>query len=222
MDAGSSRETLQAWLGTLAPEWTAGCPPRLFAAAFDAYASPGRHYHTWAHVLDCVEKLRTFPVDAPRTAFLALVFHDAVYVAGRSDNEERSAELARRQLRDGARIGPQDIEEIARMILATRSHAADPAETSDDLRAVIDIDMSILGAPPDEYRRYAEAIQREFCPAAASPPQFRLGRLAFLEGVLRQPRIYLTAEGAARWEAQARRNLAWEVGHLSLLVPGTS
>ena len=58
------------------------------------------------------------------------------------------------------------------MILATRSHAADPAETSDDLRAVIDIDMSM--------------------------------------------------EGAARWEAQAPRNLAWEVGHLSPLVPGTS
>ena len=82
------------WISTLPPNWVAGCGEALFTAARESYAGPGRHYHTWTHVLDCVAKLRDFTCDSPRAVFLALVFHDAVYVAGRQDNEERSTELA--------------------------------------------------------------------------------------------------------------------------------
>jgi predicted metal-dependent HD superfamily phosphohydrolase len=73
-------EDITGWIQSLPFEWVQGCPESVFHEAREAYRSPGRHYHTWGHVEDCVEKLRTMPVESPRTVFLALVFHDAVYV----------------------------------------------------------------------------------------------------------------------------------------------
>ena len=80
-------DDIAGWTQSLPFDWIEGCPEQVFYEAREAYRSPGRHYHTWAHVEDCVEKLRAMPVDEPRRVFLALVFHDAVYVPGRKDNE---------------------------------------------------------------------------------------------------------------------------------------
>src|SRR5687768_4982614 len=91
--AMTAPDDILAWLASLPTEWTSGCPEPIFLEAREAHRSPGRHYHTWDHVLDCVGKLRTMPCKAPRVALLALVFHDAVYVAGRKDNEAQSANL---------------------------------------------------------------------------------------------------------------------------------
>jgi predicted metal-dependent HD superfamily phosphohydrolase len=194
--------------------WLSGCDPAVLAAAREAYASPGRHYHTWQHVLECAETLRDFECDAPRDVFLALLFHDAVYVAGRGDNEARSAALAAEILRKHSRVPDSDITEIARMILATRDHRAPPGESSRDLRIVVDIDMSILGAEPARYAAYVEGVRREFVPLAASEAQFAQGRVRFLRAVLSMPRIYATDEGFERWEDLARRNVAAEIESL--------
>ena len=201
------------------PDWPAaareGCPDSIFAIARAAHDSPGRHYHTWEHIEECLAKARDFPCDSPRVVHLSLLFHDAIYVAGRKDNEERSAVLADATLSAHSQLPHEEVDEIRRIILATKRHVVDDAETGRDLRAVLDIDMSILGADPERYRRYAADVRHEWVPAVASARAYRAGRRRFLESVLAQPRIFSTGEGRARWEELARRNVASEIAAIT-------
>ena len=73
-------------------------PPEQWAALETAYATPTRAYHNFDHVR---EVLRHYgEVEAgpgwkqPAEVALAVLYHDAIYQAGRRDNEARSAELA--------------------------------------------------------------------------------------------------------------------------------
>ena len=151
----------------------------------------------------------------PRVVFLALVFHDAVYVAGAADNEEQSARLAREVLAASGSLGGVELGRIERMILSTKHHRAPAGEESADERTVIDIDMSILAAPRAEYARYARAIHDEWVPVPASDAAFRIGRLEFLRGALAVPHVYLTSAAQQRWDHVARANIAWEISELT-------
>jgi predicted metal-dependent HD superfamily phosphohydrolase len=198
----------------LPAEWVAGCSAEVLDIARRAYDSPGRFYHTWSHILACIDTLRTIPCDEARIVFLALVFHDAIYVPGRPDNEERSAELARDTLRCRSDLQEAAIQRIHRMILATRSHAIAESDPSRDLRVVVDIDMSILGSEESVYERYAEDVRSEYCPAVTTEAKFTTGRILFLEKVLAEPHIYHLPDTIERWEAAARRNVARELSRL--------
>ncbi len=204
-----------AWLATIPPEWIEGCDPRVFDRARGAYETPARHYHTWDHVVTCVERLGTLPCAQPRLVFLALVFHDAIYVAGRPDNERASAQLARETLLAMCSVSASDLDAIERMILATRDHHGLAGTLTADEQVILDVDLSVLGSPREEYARYAKAIHDEYVPAAATDARFRIGRAEFLEAMLGMPHVFLTAEGRRRWDAAARANLAWEVGALT-------
>ena len=87
----SNADELSTWLANLPGEWTVGCSAAAFARAREAYDVPVRPYHNWQHVEACVSQIDSFACEHPRSVFLALVFHDAVYVAGRTDNEANSA-----------------------------------------------------------------------------------------------------------------------------------
>lgn len=172
---------------------------RVLAAA---YGEPHRAYHNEAHV---AEVLRWFDVVADEagwhdaaSVYLAIVFHDAVYDPARTDNEARSAELAR------ALGGAPD--RTTELILLTARHGAIDAGAVDaDAGHFLDCDTAILGAPPDEFDAYDAAITAEYrhVPTAA----FRAGRHRFLGRLLGRPRIFLTALFHARLESAARANL---------------
>ena len=210
----SAPDDIPSWLASLPAEWTRDCPEAIFYEAREAYRSPGRHYHTWEHAADCVEKLREMPCDSPRAAFLALVFHDAIYVAGRKDNEEQSAVLALDVITEHAPTLPAaELAEIQQAILATKSHQP-PYEASGTLQAVLDIDMSILAAAPAAYDTYTRAIEREWCPSVVTPRQFAEGRMAFLKQLVRRDRIYCSDEGRRRWQEAAFGNISRELTRL--------
>ena len=62
-----------------------------------AYTAPGRHYHNLAHIEDCLAALaRVDDLSAAEREILtqAIWWHDVVYDATRTDNEELSARLA--------------------------------------------------------------------------------------------------------------------------------
>jgi predicted metal-dependent HD superfamily phosphohydrolase len=205
---------ISRWVASLPPTWIDGCSESLFTTAHDCYQSPGRFYHTWAHVTACVDTLRTFPCDSVRSVFLALLFHDAVYIPGSGDNEKESAQLATRMLRQESALQADEIAQIHRFILATRNHTVDKAESSGGLRATLDIDMSILGAPWKQYSSYAREVRDEYCPAVTTEPRFVAGRIAFLSKVLAAKAIFSTPEGVIRWEGSARDNIARELREL--------
>jgi predicted metal-dependent HD superfamily phosphohydrolase len=174
-----------------------------------AYAAPGRHYHNLKHIEDCLAALEGVSGLSGRdreTLMAAIWWHDIVYDATRSDNEELSARLAEQNVAAGLR------EEVGRLVRLTRSHRV---ESGDRLGAVmISIDLCILGAEPSAYDAYAAAIRKEY--AHVAEDAYRKGRAAVLERFATRPVIYPDASFAAKLERPARANIERE---LKTLLP---
>ena len=63
----------------------------------ERYSAPHRAYHGLEHLLECLHWLAVSEEHAERVAEvrLAIVYHDAVYAPGGTDDEQRSAALFR-------------------------------------------------------------------------------------------------------------------------------
>jgi predicted metal-dependent HD superfamily phosphohydrolase len=172
-----------------------------------AYTAPGRHYHNLTHIEDCLGALaRVDGLSAAEREILseAIWWHDVVYDATRSDNEELSAQLAEQHVREDLR------QEVGRLIRLTRTHDVQP---DDRLGAIlISIDLSILGAEPERYDAYAAAIRQEFIHVPER--DYRAGRAKVLGQFAARPVIFPDAAFAARYDRQARENLARELASL--------
>jgi predicted metal-dependent HD superfamily phosphohydrolase len=147
--------------------------------------------------------------DRDSVAF-AIWFHDAVYNTRRTDNEEKSAELAASVLAD-LQVPDEEISRVREMIIATKEHRFEIG--SDDMKTFLDLDLAILGVEPSIYREYREAIRREYKWVPAF--MYRRARKQILEGFLKRESLYFTTEMAARFEGQARLNIEAEIRHLS-------
>jgi predicted metal-dependent HD superfamily phosphohydrolase len=176
------------------------------------YREPHRAYHNLDHIADCLEKLDLArPIlrqDEADAVELALWWHDAVYDAKAGDNEERSAVL----FRDAAashRIAAPLAEKVERLILLTKTHAPGPDAAE---QAMIDIDLSILGAPLARFAAYDEGIRREY--AHIPEDVWRERRARVLDGFLARPRLFATALFHERFDTQARQNLSRALAQL--------
>jgi predicted metal-dependent HD superfamily phosphohydrolase len=199
----------EQWAELFAELAAPGLWGNLYTEVVAAYASPGRHYHNLAHigaVLRTVSWLCEQPSPALR---LAVWLHDIVYDTRANDNEERSADYARRVLAPLS-VPPAIIDETARLVLLTKAHQADAADRAGQV--LLDADLAILGAEEAEYEQYARAIRQEY--EWVPQERYRAGRAEVLEGFLRRPRIYHTDAMFSRAEDQARRNLAREARSL--------
>ena len=196
-------------------------PDAQWAALEAAYAQPPRAYHHFGHVQEVLAHYRDVAAgpgwSRPREVALAVLYHDAVYVAGRADNEARSAELARAQVARWLPGAGIDADRVAWLIELTARHGAHaPGDFAagaegDDTRHFLDCDMAILGAPWARFERYDRAIAEEYR-GVAPGWLFRRKRRAFLRALLGRDRIYLSAFFHARLDAPARENLRRMLG----------
>lgn len=160
-----------------------------------AYATPPRAYHTLEHVLEVARHWATQTWQQPRETFLAVLFHDAVYVVGRGDNEQRSAELS------------GDNPRVRELILLTAKHGRlKPEDVDPEAAKFLDCDLAILGAAPEQFDRYQQQIAREYEPVIGHEA-YAKGRAQFLTALLARPRIFLSDGFHARLDAAARANL---------------
>jgi len=180
-----------------------GIPTDALAALVEAYTGPDRHYHNLGHVLDCLDKLDCLEGPSLHRAEveLALWFHDVIYDARASDNEFRSAELAR-SVMQSQNVPELGAERVVRLILAT-AHSAEPETEEEQL--ICDIDLSILGETPERFRLYDEQIRLEY--AWVVDAVYRQKRSQVVESFLRRPHIYRTEFFFGRFEVSARINL---------------
>jgi predicted metal-dependent HD superfamily phosphohydrolase len=183
-----------------------------FADLAARHADPARSYHTLHHVADVLATIDRLHDQASDLAAVRLAawFHDAVYDTHARDNEERSADLAVEVLR-GLGVPGGTVTAARNLILLTKAHRADPADR--DGQVLLDADLAVLGAPPEEYAAYSRAIGQEYgwVPEGA----YRAGRRQVLESFLRRQRIYHLDPMYAARETQARQNLAAEIAALS-------
>ena len=177
-----------------------------------AYAGPGRHYHGEEHLDDCLRKLEQVELAERERRLLrwAILWHDAVYDPRRGDNEERSAELAEREL-TACGVAAAEAQEVARLVRLTKGHRVEPG---DRLGAIlVSIDLSILGADADAYRAYAEAVRREY--AQVPDEAWRSGRCAVLNHLLAADPLFPDPDFRDALEARARANIQSELSALA-------
>ena len=181
------------------------------------YRQPGRHYHGLAHIEALLALAGEYRGDLadPEAVEAAIWFHDAIYDSRRSDNEARSAALAAEKLARPA-PSPERLARIVAMIEATATHAlpdlGDEAATR-DAAFLLDMDLSILGAPQGAFDSYEAAVRREY--AWVDDKAWRSGRAAVLKKFLARPNIFHTEAFRQRFEAQARKNIARSIAALA-------
>lgn len=176
------------------------------------YAEENRHYHQLDHIEDCLAKLDTWPSPIPLlmrdTIELAIWFHDIIYDTRKADNEESSAALANHYLR-----GHPLTTDCQALILATR-HKQTAGMRAEEI--MCDIDLSILGADPKEYRLYADKIRMEY--NWVETEEYAEARAQVLSNFLKRTSLFQTRSAIDRWEEQARKNIKNERSRLKRLL----
>ncbi len=158
------------------------------------HSEESRHYHSLCHLEEMFSyidlalesttaSIETSSLDNGKSAKkkensvwkaildLSVFFHDAVYNAKSSTNEEDSAILFQSFVTDFHLTTDEKCDcwiaqTVKRFILATKSHNVDNldlAETEEMyLHLFLDADMSVLGKDPQAYDHYASLIRYEY------------------------------------------------------------
>lgn len=168
-----------------------------------AYSERHRFYHTIKHIeamlghYDAVIDLAERPAEVE----LAIWFHDAIYKPFSKSNELDSAEWAKEfSLSNGYDL--EGAERVHSLIMATLHNG----ETQDrDQKLIVDIDLTILGAPPDVYDEFERNVRKEY----KMVPSFiyRKKRKELLKSFLDNASIYSLKYFKDRYENVARHNI---------------
>lgn len=170
------------------------------------YHETNRQYHTHAHLEHVLSELLPHKSSFINwhTLVFAIAYHDAIYNPLKNNNEEKSAAFADKQL-SKINVPEQERTRCMQFILATKKHESADAETN----LFTDADLSILGAEPGVYQRYAQQIRKEY----GMYPDFLYnpGRRKVLQHFLSMDSIYKTGPFQFKYEARAKANLTQEL-----------
>ncbi|MFZ6666184.1 HD domain-containing protein [Peijinzhouia sedimentorum] len=174
------------------------------------YSGKKRFYHTLKHLENLLAQLTEVKGDIQNwdTILFTLYYHDIIYNATKSNNEEKSAELAEKRLQQIS-VSNDKIELCKQQILATKSHLK---SIDSDTNYFIDADLSILGQDWETYSSYYKNLRKEF----SIYPDFvyNAGRKKILQHFLTIDRIFKTDVFFSKFETQAKRNLTNELNLL--------
>lgn len=174
------------------------------------YSDKKRYYHTLTH-LDNLQnqlcKVKDKIINWESILF-TLYYHDIVYNALKSDNEEKSAELAELRMKQ-INVPTEIIENCKSQILATKKHE----DNSDfDTNYFIDADLSILGQDSETYKGYFQNVRKEY--SIYPDIIYNYGRKKVLKHFLEMDRIYKTEYFYKKFENSAKENLLKELNTL--------
>ena len=142
------------------------------------------------------------------TILFTLFYHDIIYNSIKSDNEEKSAELAEKRMKQIS-VSNDIIELCKKQILTTKSHIK---STDSDTNYFTDADLSVLGQNWETYLLYCKNVRKEYSiyPALVYNP----GRKKVLNHFLSMDRIFKTDFFYNKFEKQAKHNLQKEIESL--------
>ena len=184
-----------------------------FESIKNFYQSTGRYYHDLSHIENMlstveIDKIKFDDLDS---VFFAIWFHDIIYNVKRSDNEEKSADLAEMFL-NKINYDFRKINKIRQMIIKTKNHQVDEKNDNFDTKLFLDLDLLILGEDSDVYQRYAENIRKEY---SIVPDQIYFAeRAKILDHFLKQRKIFKTKKFNDVYETIARRNIQTEINDI--------
>jgi predicted metal-dependent HD superfamily phosphohydrolase len=171
------------------------------------YSGSKRHYHTLQHLENLLQILT--PIKAKindwDTLLFTLFYHDVIYNATKSDNEEKSAELAVVRI-ETIGIANSQIEKCRNQILATKKHLP---STDTDTNHFTDADLSVLGQDWETYSNYYKNVRKEY--AVYPSIIYNAGRKKVLKHFLAMDKIYKTDYFYQEFEQKAKENLEQEL-----------
>ncbi len=166
-----------------------------------------RPYHNWNHIEKCLgffeNRLNQYVTDE---LLFSVVYHDAIYDPTSKTNEEDSVSVAKLDL-SGMGLNLNRIEDI---ILSTKHTYSNSFTEDSEIQCMLDVDLSILGSPKDEYDEYSKQIRNEY--SYVDDAHFALGRIDFLQKMLSRKVIF---NKLTELESAARNNLYEEIVRLS-------
>ena len=189
----------------------------------ERYAQPWRHFHTWNHVERVLRaaqwhyarnnwgEYKYKPLPVPSAVKTAILWHDAVYLPGAADNEEKSA--AAYMANEPTYIKRQNGDAFAKWvegtILATKTHCKRYMGAWGEWcsrNVMLSCDLVSLAAPWDVFCADAENVKREYRYAYDSKLVDE-GRLHFYEDMLKRPFIYPHPDFERSHGPRARANM---------------
>lgn len=175
-----------------------------------AYSGKKRHYHSLSHLeylLAQLTPLRDQLQDWNAVLF-TLFYHDVVYNALKSDNEEQSAKLAVERM---TTLGcdPALVQLVEAQIVATKKH--EPS-SNPDTNYFTDADLSVLGADWETYEAYFNGVRKEY--SIYPDLIYKPGRKKVLKHFLSMEHIFKTLHFRSKLETSARVNLERELAML--------
>lgn len=174
------------------------------------YSGKKRHYHTLQHLENLLITLTEVKSEIQHweSILFTLFYHDIIYTALKSDNEENSALLAEKRMQQLS-VSNDIIERCKNQILATKSHSK---STDSDTNYFTDADLSVLGQPWEIYSLYYKNVRKEY----AIYPDFiyNPGRKKVIQHFLSMNSIFKTDYFYNQFEKVAKENLMKELSSL--------
>lgn len=169
----------------------------------ERYAQPWRHFHTWDHVQRLMRAAEWFyaPYVVPQSVRDAILYHDAVYIPGATDNEEKSAELYDAEEPKAIIWWRKTIQDY---ILATKFHRT--INTTSHKAVFLSCDLVSLAAPWPQFCLDSQNVCKEYA-YAYDAEKVRAGRKAFYESMLARATIYPHPYFQRTHERRARLNM---------------
>ena len=194
-----NKDRWKALMNALGFEPSMACYESLCAA----YTEKHRFYHTDKHIdamlghFDAVAHLAERPTELE----LAIWFHDAIYKALSKTNELDSAVWAKEfALSNG--YDQEGADRVYDLIMATLHNGV---VKGGDQKLIVDIDLTILGAPNNVYDEFEQNVRKEY----KRVPSFiyRRKRKELLKSFLNNDSIYHLDYFKNKYESVARDNI---------------
>jgi len=183
---------------------------KLWSEIVEQYSGKKKHYHTLKHLVELLQILKEVKSEIADwdVILFTLFYHDVIYNALKSDNEEQSAELAGKRMQQiGA--SPKMILNCKTQIIATKNHLV---STDSDTNYFLDADLSILGQDWEIYSEYSKNVRKEY--SFYPDMVYNAGRRKVLKHFLSMDRIYKTPHFYEKFEVQAKLNIFKELRFL--------
>ena len=186
---------------------------KLFTEVVKSYSAKSRHYHNMHHIHTMCTAWDLFnsKLNNPDAIFMAIIYHDIVYSAIKSNNEEKSADYFKKNVSTVLNLDSIFIKKVYDAILSTKHNDESKKYWEDDIdiQYLLDFDLHILGTRHEsEYEWYKNGVRKEY--KIYPDLIYKPGRKKVLESFLKRKKIYLTEDFKVN-EKKARKNLNNEI-----------
>ena len=214
MKSGTKHNSLKTAWGALLANFTSdeAFVDSLWKELKKHYTKSKRAYHNLEHLQHMFGELRIHQANIEDLEVLqfSIWFHDIIYKPRRKDNEEKSAEYAKTELKKIG-LSEERIEACYRQIILTKTHQPEENNSKDD-RFLVDFDLAILGQDWETYSAYCQKIRKEYW--MYPNVLYKKGRSAAMKHFLEREWIYQTEYYREALEEQARGNIERELKEL--------